>query len=345
MSLFIDVKYLNQIGYRLPMFKRKGDYLYNCRCTICGDSQSKKSKARGYFYRQGNDLFYKCHNCDASQHFGTFLKLFDPVLYREYALERYANGENRRAHSNPEPELKMQFTEPVFQPRPERNFLDELMTRVSDLPAGHECRTFCENRQLPIDSLERLYYIDNIKDIEQLSEKYANTIRTTEPRLVIPFRDRTGKLVGVSCRGLRDETLRYITVRINETANLVFGLEDVDDSKPMYVVEGPIDSLFLPNSIAVGGTGFNKVDQLGLNKDNMTLVIDNQPRNSEVCKVYNRAIQAGYRVFIWPDYTEAKDINDLAKLGIRDDKLQNLIDSHSFSGLTAQMKFNQWKRI
>ena len=74
MSLFTDIKYLNQIGNRLSLFKRKGDYLYNCRCHICGDSQTKKNKARGYFYRANNDLFYKCHNCDASQHFGTFLK-------------------------------------------------------------------------------------------------------------------------------------------------------------------------------------------------------------------------------------------------------------------------------
>ena len=114
MSLYIDVKYLGFIGNRLPLFKRKGEYLYNCRCVICGDSQKKKNRARGYFYRQTNDLFYKCHNCEASQHFGTFLKTFDQQLYREYALERYANGENKKAHAKLDDEFKSHFKEPTF---------------------------------------------------------------------------------------------------------------------------------------------------------------------------------------------------------------------------------------
>lgn len=343
MSLYIDVKYLNQIGYKLENFKRKADYLYNCRCPICGDSQSNKKKTRGYFYRANNDLFYKCHNCDASQHFGTFLKNIDPAVYRQYVLERYANGENRRPHANAEPNLKTQFEQPVFEPKPERNILDEILTRIDTLPDDHEVRQFCSKRQIPGDQLHRLYFIDNIKDIEQLNEKYANTIRTAEPRLVIPFRDITGKLVGVSCRGLRDESLRYITVRINETAPLIFGIEDVDQTKPFYAVEGPIDSLFIKNSIAVGGTGFNKLDQLGLNKDNLTIVVDNQPRNSEVCKIYNRLIREGYKIMIWPDYTSAKDINELVLQGCTNP--QAVIDSNSYQGLTAQLKFDKWKRI
>lgn len=345
MSLYIDVKYLNQISLRLPLFKRKGNYLYNCRCIICGDSQTKKNRARGYFYKQGNDLFYKCHNCDASQHFGTFLKNFDQGLYREYALERYANGENRKAHSNPEPELKTQFEQPVFETRPEPNLLDTLLTRVDTLSADHECRQFCDSRQIPADQLSRLYYIDNIKNIEQLSERYKNTVQGTEPRLVIPFRNRQGRLVGVTCRGLRDETLRYITVRINETDSLVFGLDDLDETKATYAVEGPIDSLFIPNSIAVGGTGFNKLDVLGLAKTQLTVIIDNQPRNTEVCKVYHKLIRDGYRVFIWPPYTQAKDINDLVKLGVKGQALLNLINDHSYAGLTAMTMFNQWKKV
>jgi hypothetical protein len=213
------------------------------------------------------------------------------------------------------------------------------------MPVNSEVREFCSNRKIPAAGLERLYFIENIKHIEQLSSKYTDTIRTTEPRLVIPFRDATGRLVGVSCRGLRDESLRYITVRIREEVPLIFGLDEVDQTKKMYAVEGPIDSLFLPNALAVGGTGFNKLDELGLNQQNLTVIVDNQPRNSEVCKVYNKLVSAGYKIFIWPEYTNAKDINDLVGLGIDGSELCNLIDSHTYSGLTAQMKFNQWKRI
>lgn len=339
MSLYIDVKYLNQIGPRLEGFKNKGQYLYNCRCPICGDSARKKNKTRGYFYRRDNDLFYKCHNCDASQHFGTFLKNYDRNLYREYSLERYANGENGRPHAAPE----FKFEAPVFQPQPTgRSFLESLQ-RVDTLPDTHEVREYLRLRSIPESQLHRLYFIDDIKKIEGFAERYQNTIQTHEPRLVIPFYGTAGLLTGLSCRGLRNEALRYITVRANDADPLIFGYDQVDLSRPIYVTEGPLDSLFLPNALAVGGTGgFGKLHKLYLDRTRTTIVIDNQPRNAEVCKVYQKMIAEGYQVFIWPRYTTAKDINDLVSIGA-DPKA--IIDNHSYVGLTAQIKFNEWKKV
>jgi hypothetical protein len=350
MSLYIDIKYLNQIGSRLPLFKKKSDHLWNCRCTICGDSSKKKNKARGYFFKQKNDLFYKCHNCDASQHFGTFLKNFDNGLYRQYALERYSNGENRRAHSNPEQDLMSQFSfalpEETFEPP--ASLLDELLPRVNTLPEDHEVRRFCADRKIPNYQLSRLYFIDDMRRIVQLSPKMKDKIVTAEPRLVLPFRDRTGRLVGVTCRALRGEALRYIVVRIDEDAPLIFGREDINPLTTVYAVEGPIDSLFLPNSVAVGGTGFGRLDDLGIEQRRITVVIDNQPRNREVVAIYKKVIDAGYRVFIWPGrFAEQKDINDvvLANPGFNSRRLQEIIDDHSFAGLKAQAQFNVWKRV
>ena len=91
MSLYIDIKYLNTIAYRLENFKKKSQDLWNCRCPLCGDSSRNKKKSRGYFYRGKNDLYYKCHNCGASHHFGTFLKNFDSTQYGQYVIERYAS--------------------------------------------------------------------------------------------------------------------------------------------------------------------------------------------------------------------------------------------------------------
>jgi hypothetical protein len=349
MSLFIDVKYLNQISNKLSLFKKKDQYIWNCRCPICGDSQAKKNKARGYFYRQKNDLYYKCHNCDASQHFGTFLRDFDGTLYREYRLERYGNGENRRAHANPEDELKKMFTEPVFSYDDAELtgpcLLDQLMPRISTLSADHEARIFCTNRRIPDHQLSRLYFIDDMRNIVQLSDKMKGKIKTAEPRLVIPYRDRAGKLVGVSCRGMRNEALRYIMVRIDEAAPMIFGLENMNPLTTVYAVEGPIDSLFLPNAVAVGGTGFGKLQQLNVEHRRLTVVIDNQPRNREVVAVYKKAIDAGHKVFIWPDLVHIKDLNDLANLGYTQTQIQDMIDNHTHEGLQAMIKFNNWKRV
>jgi DNA primase len=169
-------------------------------------------------------------------------------------------------------------------------------------------------------------------------------ITTAEPRLVLPFKDGAGRLLGVTCRALRGEELRYIMVRIDEDAPQIFGLDEANPLTTVYVVEGPIDSLFLPNAIAVGGTGFNKLDQLNVEKRRLTVVIDNQPRNREVVAIYRKVIDAGYNVFIWPD-VQQKDINDLALLGHGSRELADLIDKRTYSGLKAMVEFNEWKKV
>jgi DNA primase len=184
-----------------------------------------------------------------------------------------------------------------------------------------------------------------MRKIDQISPKMREKIKTDEPRLVIPFRDGAGRLLGLTCRALRGEALRYIMVRIDEDAPQVFGLDEVNPLTTVYVVEGPLDSLFLYNAIAVGGTGFGRVADLGIEKRRLTYVIDNQPRNREVVAVYKKIIDAGNNVFIWPE-TDAKDINDLAlETGKNARELGELIDSRTFSGLRANVEFNNWKKV
>ena len=209
MSYFIDVKYLNQIGHKLPLFTKKKADLWNCRCIICGDSKTNKKKARGYFYRQKNDLFYKCHNCLASQHFGTFLKNLDTHTYQQYVFERYAKGENGpKAHKNAESLIS--FTPPVFNKDP----LKDVAYRLDTLPEDNEAVKYCVSRNIPIDKFTELYYIPSVKDIMKIAPNYD--IKTEEPRLLLPFYDEDGDLVGVTMRALRDESLRYIMIKMKE---------------------------------------------------------------------------------------------------------------------------------
>ena len=63
MSIRIDIDYIINLSGQLDRFKKKGDYTFNCRCPICGDSKKNKYKARGYVYEKKEALFFKCHNC------------------------------------------------------------------------------------------------------------------------------------------------------------------------------------------------------------------------------------------------------------------------------------------
>lgn len=321
---------------RLPLFKKKKDNTYNCRCVICGDSQKNRRKARGYFFAYKTDLRYKCYNCDISLSFGNFLKSQDSVMYSQYALEKYSEGHNKSANAVPE----FKFEEPVFK-NDEEKLIDRLLDRVDTLSADHEVVQFCNSRKIPKEKQKQLYFINNIKDIVQLNEKYKESIQGEEPRLVLPFYDSNGQLSGVTCRALRGEALRYITVKVKDGVPLIFGLDYVNKSKPIYVVEGPIDSLFLDNAIAVGGTSFGKLDQTGLDKDKLVVVFDNQPRNKEVCKLIDKNIEQGYNVVLWPQTIAEKDINEMVMAG---HNVKKLIKENTFNGLTAKMKFIGWKR-
>lgn len=339
MSLFVDLKYLKLISNRLVLFKQKNTNLYNCRCPLCGDSSAKANKARGYFYSAKNNLYYKCHNCSASMHFGSILKFVDSLQYREYVLERYSEGlPSNQPHQKAESMFKMDA--PVFN-FVEEKLIDKLFDRLDKLPEDNEAVQFCLSRKIPKEKFKFLYFIDDIRKIEQLSDKYKDKLKTSEPRLVLPFYDINGKLVGVTCRGLRGESLRYVTIKIQEDAILSFGLADVDITKTIYVVEGPIDSLFLPNAIAVTGTAFNKIEMLGLPKDKLVVVVDNQPRNKDVSKILGDIVNKDYNTVIWPQTLEEKDINDMVLAGL--DPL-NIIKKNTCSGLTAKVKFMAWKR-
>ena len=333
MSLYVDQKYLNLISNRLPLFKKKKDSTYNCRCIICGDSKKKKSKARGYFFPNKSKLFYKCFNCDAAMAFSTFLKDIDQNLYNEYNLENYSD----KHFSNNKPTFK--FEQPKFKSKSEKK-IDEVLLRLSNLDSNHEAVMFVQSRNIPQDKYKQIYYIDDISKVSHFNQDYSASIKTKEPRIVFPFYDFDKQLTGLTCRGIRGEALRYITVKITDDKPLIYGLESIDKDSTVYVVEGPIDSLFLQNSIAIAGTSLKKIMQSDLN--DIVIIYDNQPRNKQVCNQIEKAIDNQYKVCIWPQNIVEKDINDMVNCNIN---VQKIIRENVFCGLEAKMKFMGWKRL
>jgi len=339
MSLYIDIKFLTQITHRFELFKKKDNFLWNVRCPICGDSQKNKRKMRGYFFRKGEDLMYKCHNCQHSAHFGSMLKQLDGLLYKEYVLERYATGGSAKKFGT-EARVKTVFDNPL----PFKPLWQNLFDSVYSLPYDHEAVEYCDSRMLPDEATKRLYYISDVRDIVQLNNKYRASITTSEPRLVIPFCNEHGRLTGVTLRAMRGEALRYIMVKVDESAPTVFGLDTVDKTQPITVVEGPLDSLFLDNAIACAGVAFNQIERLNLPLSLTTIVFDNQPKNLELCKLMYKYIKDGFSICIWPDSIAGKDINEMVLDGMKPLEIQKIINDNTYKNLTAELKFTNWKK-
>lgn len=333
MTQYIDIKYLGLLSPRLQLFKVKNHdpYTANCRCPICGDSKKSKWKARGYFFTKKGGVFYKCHNCGYSSSIGSLLKQLDSFLYNQYTLERFKEGKTSVAN------VSIEFTKPDFESRKQKSLLDSIFDRIDGTPA----EKYLEKRQIPKNRWSELYYIDDVQKLEQLSERYKDRIVGSQSRLVIPFYNRDGEFVGVTCRALGDESLRYLTVRLNDTDPFVYNLDKIDITKDVYVTEGPLDSLFLNNAVAAGSSDLNAV-RTAVPKEKLVLVFDNQPRNKELVSLIEKAIDDNYKLVIWPENISQKDINEMYLAGIA---VQDIINQNTFSGLELKLKYTKWKRI
>jgi ssDNA-binding Zn-finger/Zn-ribbon topoisomerase 1 len=343
MTISVDNKYVRLISGRLRNFKQKKDNLYNFSCPICGDSQKNKLKARGYVYPKGTDLYFRCHNCSAGTNIAGLLKHVDSQLHSEYILERYKSGQANNSNTISE---VLQLSVPKFD-KLNKQKVFEHAEWLSNLSVDHYCIKYATNRKIPTKFHDKLLFTQHYERfITTLVPNHGKQI-LDDARLVIPFYNEYNELIAVSGRALEtsDKTLRYVTIRTNDNQDkLIYGMDRVDLSKPVHIVEGPLDSLFLENCIASGDANL-ALTAKSISSDKIILVFDNEPRNKEIVKMMQNAIKTNQDIVIWPSTIGEKDINAMIMSGISLDEIQKIISSNTFKGIEAQLKFNMWKRV
>jgi len=325
--LHLDRKYISLVSLRLEKFK-KSENTYNFRCPYCGDSQKNKNRARGYFFQKKGSYIFKCHNCGVGRTLPNFLKDHDAQLYGEYVLEAYKEGSTGKGTKIPLPKFK--FEPPRFQ----IDIFSDLQ-KISDLNKTHIARRFLEARKLPT---EPFYFCPKFKEWTNKHKKVFKDARYDESRIIIPLRDKDG-VFGYQGRSLYPQAqIRYITVMLDEDKLKLYGMDKVNQEQTIYVTEGPFDSHFLRNAIAMCGSDVNNS-----NFDNRhVFVYDNEPRNREICSKINKTIQEGYKVVIFPSSVTQKDLNDMVLAG---HDVQSMVESNTYQGLEATLKFTQWKKV
>ena len=335
MSIFIDKKFLLSISNRLSQFKQKSADLYNFRCPFCGDSKKNTLKARGYIFRRKSDLFFTCHNCGFSTSFGNFLKTIDPILYKEYQMERFKNESSGNIKK---PDFSLAKTKPVFTKSIN-------LPSIESLSENHPARLFLSKRKIPSEKNKILFYAKDFSSfIDELMPNNDKNLPKTDERIVIPFYDEKNNLQGLQGRTISNSKVRYITITLNEESKKVYGLNAVDFSKKIYVVEGPLDSLFLQNSIAIMDATLYKAIPIVGNHD-YVFVYDNESRNKDIIRHMKKTIEMGQNICVWPSHINEKDINDMVLAGQSPSEIQNIIDKNTFNGLRARLEFEQWKKI
>ena len=320
----VDSKFIGLVSSRLQKFKRVKADLYNFRCPLCGDSQKHKNKARGYFYQVKTNTNYKCHNCGASLSFNNFLKQIDSTLHKQYTLEKFKEGYTGKGFVVEEP--KFEFKKPVF-----KRSLD--LPKASEVPVAKE---YLEKRKL---DPTQFYFTPKFMEWVNTQKQTFDTIHRDESRIIIPMYDTERNLIGFQGRSLGPNSVKYITVMLQENAPKIYGLDKINPDKTVYVVEGPFDSTFVKNSVALCGSDG---DMAHLKGSDIVFVYDNEPRNKEILQRIERCIDRGERVIIWPRSIEDKDINDMVLSG---HDVMSILESNIYSNLEAKVKFNNWKKV
>jgi hypothetical protein len=332
MSIVTDQKYAQMISHKLLLFKRKSERVYNFRCPFCGDSQKNKLKTRGYLFEKSGGLIYKCHNCDVGTNLGKLIDLVDPGLSKAYRLESYKD----RVSSNTEV-----FLIPKTEAERPKIILDDMLPRLDQLPLHHRAVEYVKARRIPKERWNDLYYARDMKVLEQLNPAYEGRL-TSDERLVIPFRREDGLLTGVTGRSMGSSTLRYVTVRITDDP-LIYGLDRLVRGKKIYITEGPIDSMFLPNAIAAGGTDFARA-LYNVTGEDTVLIFDNQPRNKQVVKRVESFVSRGCAMVIWDSSWDYKDINDAILSGCSSSVVESILNKSTHKGLALKLAIRDWKK-
>jgi hypothetical protein len=217
--------------------------------------------------------------------------------------------------------------------------------KISQLDPEHPAKKYVVKRRIPSRFHHKLFYIPKFKSWVNtiVPQKFDIEDGVDEPRLIIPFLDKDGSCYGFQGRSFRKDGIRYITIMLDDNKPKVYGLDSLDSRGIVFVVEGPIDSMFLPNCVAMAGSSVG-LEQVFPNKkrDDIIIVHDNEPRNEEIVKLIDKRIDEGYNVVIWPSDLKVKDINDMVLAGLDPEQI---VRENARSGLQAKMALNMWKKV
>ena len=349
-KLHIDIAWINRISYSLERFKKVRKELWNCRCPMCGDSKKNKRIGRFYIYKKKEKINVWCHNCGYSKSFYNFMKEKFPLEFDAYRKETMFDA--FKQPSTPLPAMGQRRPEVTLEDEDEdapeevseefqADAVLEGTTNLMDLADDHPAKSYLLGRAFTSKELERLYFTEDFRSIAmKLNPEMAEKLRPGEPRIIIPFINEFGRVEMLQGRSLDpDSKLKYISIKVHDDVEKIYGLYEADRDKTTYCVEGPFDSLFVDNCLATCDANLTRAEA-------DVYIFDNQPRNKDILRYMEAALEAKKKLVIWPFAPKKKvDINDMIIKGISREQLMKTIKKHTYSGLTARMKFLEWRKM
>ena len=275
-------------------------------------------------------MVYKCHNCGIGRTAPNFLKDIAPELYAEYQIEKYRQG--RTGKGTTTKKLEVPDSTPYFA----KKTID--LTSIDSLNNGHPAKEYLLSRKIP--DLSRFYYVSKFKEwVNTQKPRTFDNLQNDRPRIIIPLLRHDGTMFGIQGRSLEaNPSLRYISIMFEDQPK-IFGLDKINTDETIYITEGPFDSTFVENSVAMCGSD---IDIRTFGWSDYIWVFDNEPRNKQIVNRISTAIDRGDKVVIWDKSIKEKDINEMVLQGYDP---YAIIKHNTFSGLQAKLKLADWKKV
>lgn len=333
--IWIAINYAKLYMGKLERFdiRNYSPFLAVARCPHCNDSQKNKTKTRFYCYEKDGTIGLFCHNCGHSSSLEKELREFDGYLYQQLLTDRFADSVETRRTEEPKRQQK----------RILNDSWKDCLVPVGFSPAAN----YLKARKVPQNQWKRLYYTPNLKHTyvnicDAMNIEVDTSKKIPEFECVfIPFLDEKGSLTFSTSRNMDSTSnLRYVTLEFQPSYK-IFGIEQIDRNSTIYVTEGPLDSLFINNAVAVGDAALDRAGQV-LPKDKLVLIPDNESRAPVQLKRISSFIDKGFSIVIWPKHILHKDINDMAKAGLN---VKEIVELNTYQGLSAKLAFKNWAQI
>ena len=348
-----DYKYIMLMSSRLDRFKDTGNRVFNFRCPYCGDSQKDKRKSRGYLLhnRSKNSVGFFCHNCGSSQGLGTFLKNVAPDLHNQYKVEKFGSAMKVYKPADPVSSIDKMLREEKMTTR----FTDPLGAchRLSKCPSSLDgVLKYAQSRYIPEDLYPELYAVKDVNLLTQRMDKYKDDKYPEFQMLVMPFFRPDGSYSYIQCRVADNEApkdFRFLTLQLDDLGPKLYGENHVDWTAPVYVLEGPIDAMFIDNGVANAGAASSMehvvrevASGAGQPLRNICMLFDNDYRdNYQVMQHVVRSIDAGLSVVLFDkQFDGIKDINKAIQMGWTRSEVNMYVRARTFTGLRAKLEIS-----
>ena len=345
MVAFLDKKYIDLLKYRFKEFEWKSGELANCKCFEC-EHESTKHKKRGYFIKKEGKFYYYCHNCNVSYNIKSLLKKFDQRLFQQYQAEEIEFFGKKSQLTNQE-EITDVNNKLRFAAYKEADQALKRLKKISQLPWDHPAKEYINDRKIPTPYHSIFRWTPKFMAWTNtlIPGKFKKeALGFDEGRIVIPFFDQKNRFFAYTGRVLTDSNPRYALIVLDNDIPLLFGLFRTNLRRPLLAVEGPIDSVFLDNCLAMVGSNTTALTEVA-EPANITVIFDNEPEKPETQKKLLAAINHSFKVCIWPRWVKFKDINEMILNDWEPEYIEDLIKSNTFSGQEAAIRAKLWSKV